>query len=74
VRISTCIVQTGCRGPLQTLLPVEEFRKRDGTTGKQSTGLSGAAPAKADLANIFSRGINELGSMPLTRLASTAQT
>src|SRR5271154_1163992 len=39
---------------LQTLLPVEELRKGDGTTGKQSTDLSGAEPAKGDLANAFS--------------------
>jgi hypothetical protein len=38
---------------LQTLLPVEELRKGDGTTGKQSTGLSGAEPVKGDLANAF---------------------
>jgi hypothetical protein len=39
---------------LQTLLPVEELRKGGSTTGKQSTGLSGAEPAKGDLANAFS--------------------
>jgi len=39
---------------LQTLLQVEELRKGDSTTGKQSTGLSGAEPAKGDLANAFS--------------------
>ena len=39
---------------LQTLLPVEELRKGDSTTDKQSTGLSGAEPAKGDLANAFS--------------------
>ena len=36
---------------LQALLPVEELRKGD---GKQSTDLSGAEPAKGDLANAFS--------------------
>jgi hypothetical protein len=42
------------QGTLQTLLPVEELRMGNSTTGKQSTGLSGAEPAKGDLANAFS--------------------